>query len=138
MIAEGAMGLFDGAPPLDFASGSAADIARLTGWPVVLILDVSGQGQSAAALARGAALHDPDVALAGVVLNKVASERHRKLCADAIEAAGIRCSARCPGPRPWRCRSATWGSCRQPRPKGWPSASRNLPISSQRMSIWKR
>ncbi len=90
VIAEGAMGLFDGAPPLDFASGSAADIARLTGWPVVLILDVSGQGQSAAALARGAALHDPDVALAGVVLNKVASERHRKLCAEAIEAAGIR------------------------------------------------
>jgi len=90
VIAEGAMGLFDGAPPLDYASGAAADIARLTGWPVVLILDVSGQGQSAAALARGAALHDPNVALAGVVLNKVASERHRKLCSDAVEAAGVR------------------------------------------------
>jgi cobyrinic acid a,c-diamide synthase len=89
VIAEGAMGLFDGAPPLDFASGAAADIARLTGWPVVLVLDVSGQGQSAAAIARGAALHDPHVALAGVVLNKVASERHHKLCADAITAAGI-------------------------------------------------
>ncbi len=90
VIAEGAMGLFDGAPPLDFASGAASDIARLTAWPVVLVLDVSGQGQSAAALARGAALHDPHVALAGVVLNKVASERHRKLCSDAIEAAGVR------------------------------------------------
>ncbi len=90
VIAEGAMGLFDGAPPLDYASGAAADIALLTGWPVVLILDVSGQGQSAAALARGAALHDPKVALAGVVLNKVASERHRKLCSDAIEAVGVR------------------------------------------------
>ena len=89
VIAEGAMGLFDGAPPLDFASGSAADIARLTGWPVVLILDVSGQGQSAAAIARGAALHDPKVTIAGVVLNKVASERHRKLCTDAIKAVGI-------------------------------------------------
>ena len=89
VIAEGAMGLFDGAPPLDFTSGAAADIARLTRWPVVLVLDVSGQGQSAAVLARGAALHDPGVAIAGVVLNKVASERHRKLCADAIEAVGL-------------------------------------------------
>jgi cobyrinic acid a,c-diamide synthase len=89
VIAEGAMGLFDGAPPLDFASGAAADIARLTRWPVVLVLDVSGQGQSAAVLARGAALHDRGVAIVGVVLNKVASERHRKLCADAIEAMGV-------------------------------------------------
>jgi len=89
VIAEGAMGLFDGAPPLDFASGAAADIARLTGWPVVLILDVAGQGQSAAALARGAALHDPGVSIAGVVLNKVASERHRKLCSDAVELIGL-------------------------------------------------
>ncbi len=90
VIAEGAMGLFDGAPPLDFASGAAADIARLTGWPVLLVLDVSGQGQSAAILARGAAAHDPDVSIAGVVLNRVGSERHRRLCADAIEAVGVR------------------------------------------------
>jgi cobyrinic acid a,c-diamide synthase len=90
VIAEGAMGLFDGAPALDFASGAAADIARLTRWPVVLILDVSGQGQSAAVLARGALLHDPGVSIAGVVLNRVASERHRKLCCDAIEALGVR------------------------------------------------
>ncbi|ARN80569.1 cobyrinate a,c-diamide synthase [Methylocystis bryophila] len=89
VIAEGAMGLFDGAPPLDFASGAAADIAGLMRWPVVLILDVSGQGQSAAVLARGAAAHDPRVSIAGVVLNKVASERHRKLCSDAIEALGV-------------------------------------------------
>ena len=89
VIAEGAMGLFDGAPPLDFASGAAADIARLTRWPVVLTLDVSGQGQSAAVLARGAVAHDPAVAIAGVVLNKVASERHRMLCSEAIEAVGV-------------------------------------------------
>ena len=89
VIAEGAMGLFDGAPPLDFASGAAADIARLTRWPVALILDVSGQGQTAAVLARGAVAHDPGVAIVGVVLNKIASERHRKLCCQAIEALGV-------------------------------------------------
>lgn len=89
VIAEGAMGLFDGAPPLDFASGASSDIARLTGWPVVLVLDVSGQGQSAAVLARGAASHDPNVSIAGVVLNQIGSERHRKLCAEAIEATGV-------------------------------------------------
>jgi len=89
VIAEGAMGLFDGAPPLDFASGAAADVARLTRWPVVLVLDVSGQGQTAAVLARGAVAHDPSVAIAGVVLNRVASERHRKLCSEAIEAVGV-------------------------------------------------
>jgi cobyrinic acid a,c-diamide synthase len=89
VVAEGAMGLFDGAPPLDYGLGASADIAAATGWPVLLLLDVSGQAQSAAALARGAVAHDPRLRIAGVVLNKVASERHRRLCADAIEALGL-------------------------------------------------
>jgi len=90
VIAEAAMGLFDGAPPLDRGSGSGADIAAFTGWPVVLVLDVSGQAQTAGALAYGLATHDARIKIAGVVLNKVASERHRRLCADAIEAVGLK------------------------------------------------
>src|SRR5262249_9588005 len=51
ILCEGVMGLFDGAGMA--AAGSTADLAALTGWPVVLILDVRGQAASAAALLRG-------------------------------------------------------------------------------------
>ena len=89
VIAEGAMGLFDGAPGEPSRTGASADVAAATGWPVVLVHDVSGQGQSAAAIVRGVATHDPRVKLAGVVLNRVGSERHRTLAGDAIEALGV-------------------------------------------------
>jgi cobyrinic acid a,c-diamide synthase len=56
---------------------------------VLLVLDVSGQSQTAAAVVRGLALHDPGVHIAGVVLNRVGSERHRQLVTDAIEATGV-------------------------------------------------
>src|SRR4029079_7366061 len=73
--AEALMGLFDGvencAPG---RSGSSADVAALAGWPVVLVLDVSGQSQSAGAVAAGFARFDPRIRIAGVVLNKVGSE----------------------------------------------------------------
>ncbi|MGA9007569.1 MAG: cobyrinate a,c-diamide synthase, partial [Xanthobacteraceae bacterium] len=55
----------------------------------VLVLDISRQAQSAAAVVRGFAAHDPAVRIAGVILNRVASERHRALVADAIEAVGV-------------------------------------------------
>ncbi|WP_292528468.1 cobyrinate a,c-diamide synthase [Methylocystis sp.] len=90
VIAEGAMGLFDGAPGGAAGIGASADIAALLGWPVVLVHDVSGQGQTAAAIVRGIAGHDARVKVAGVVLNRVGSERHRKLAGEAIEALGIR------------------------------------------------
>jgi cobyrinic acid a,c-diamide synthase len=89
VVAEGAMGLFDGVPGAPGRSGASADIAAALGWPVVLVHDVSGQGQTAAALVRGLATHDPGVNIAGVVLNRVGSERHRKLAGEAIEALGI-------------------------------------------------
>jgi cobyrinic acid a,c-diamide synthase len=88
VIAEAAMGLFDGAPPLDKGAGASADVAAATGWPVILVHDVSGQAQTAAAVVRGVAAHDPRVKIAGVVLNRVGSDRHRRLCAEAIEALG--------------------------------------------------
>ena len=80
------MGLFDGvAAPAGF-TGASADLAARLGLPVVLVLDVSGQSQTAAAVARGVRyVLRPDVRIAGVILNRVASERHRGLAADAID-----------------------------------------------------
>ncbi len=90
ILAEGSMGLFDGvAQPGACGSGASADLAALMGWPVVLVLDVSGQAQSAAATALGFASYRPDVRLAGVVLNKVASPRHEALVRDGMARAGI-------------------------------------------------
>lgn len=89
VVAEGAMGLFDGAPGEPSHTGASADIAAYAGWPALLVLDVSGQAQTAAAIARGVAAHDARVRLAGVILNRVGSGRHRKLAQDAIEACGI-------------------------------------------------
>lgn len=89
-IAEGAMGLFDGATRGAAGIGASADIAAALGWPVLLVHDVSGQGQTAAAVLRGLATCDARVTIAGAVLNRVGSERHRRLAGDAIESAGIR------------------------------------------------
>jgi len=83
-VIEGAMGLFDGVPGEPGRSGAAADLAARWRVPVVLVLDVAGQSQSAAAVVAGFASHDPAVRLAGVILNRVGSERHRTLVADAI------------------------------------------------------
>ena len=89
-ICEGVMGLFDGVASVGaWGTGATADIAGATGWPVVLVLDVSGQAQTAAAVALGCARLRQDVRIAGVILNKVASERHRRFAAGALEAAGF-------------------------------------------------
>jgi len=89
VVVESAMGLFDGIPSDAGRSGSAADLARTFGLPVLLVLDVSGQSQTAAAVAKGFAVYDPAVRIAGVVLNKVGSERHARLAGDAIGAIGL-------------------------------------------------
>jgi len=89
-LAEGVMGLFDGvAIPGAWGNGSTADIAAATGWPVVLVLNVSGQAQSAAAVTLGFTRYRDDVTIAGVILNKVASERHAALARDGFERIGI-------------------------------------------------
>ncbi|HEY9215926.1 MAG TPA: cobyrinate a,c-diamide synthase [Ancylobacter sp.] len=89
VIVEASMGLFDGVSGTPGRTGAAADLAARLGLPVVLVIDVSGQSQSAAAVVRGFATHDPDVHIVGVVLNKVASERHRAQASEAIAALGI-------------------------------------------------
>ena len=89
-VAEGSMGLYDG---VAFAGatghGSSAETARRMGWPVVLVVDVSGQAQSAAATALGFARYLPDLPFAGVILNRVASPRHERLTRLGMEAAGL-------------------------------------------------
>jgi cobyrinic acid a,c-diamide synthase len=85
-IAEGVMGLFDGASTRgQSGSGTTADLASLLGWPVVLVLDVAGQTETAAAVALGCAKYRDDVDIAGVILNRVASERHLSLVAPAFD-----------------------------------------------------
>ncbi|WP_339854551.1 cobyrinate a,c-diamide synthase [uncultured Nisaea sp.] len=91
-IVEGVMGLFDGAhlgsAPSPLADGSTASLARLTGWPVLLVVDAARQAQSVAALAGGFARFDPDVRLAGVILNKVGSEKHEAMLRQALATPG--------------------------------------------------
>lgn len=89
VVIEASMGLFDGIMGEPGRTGAAADLAGRLGLPVVLVLDISGQSQSAAAVVRGFATHDPDVHIAGVILNKVASERHRAQASEAIGKLGI-------------------------------------------------
>jgi cobyrinic acid a,c-diamide synthase len=89
LVIEGAMGLFDGVPGEPGRSGAAADLAARWGVPVLLVLDVAGQSQSAAAVAAGFANYDPAVRLAGVILNRVGSERHRTLVTEAIARLGL-------------------------------------------------
>ncbi|MEG3175500.1 cobyrinate a,c-diamide synthase [Sphingomonas sp. RB3P16] len=91
VLAEGSMGLFDGvAKPGATGNGASADVARRMGWPVVLVIDVSGQAQSAAATALGFSRYDPEVQVAGVILNRVASPRHERLARSGMAAVGIR------------------------------------------------
>jgi cobyrinic acid a,c-diamide synthase len=89
LVIEGGMGLFDGIPGAPRRTGASADLAARLGLPVVLVIDVAGQSQSAAALARGFASHDPQVRIGGIVLNRVGSERHVRLVSDAIAALTI-------------------------------------------------
>src|SRR5271167_3288435 len=86
---EASMGLFDGVPAESGRSGASADVAAALGMPVLLVLDVSGQAQSAAAVVKGCATYDGRLSVAGVIVNRVGSERHRRLVVEAIEAIGI-------------------------------------------------
>jgi cobyrinic acid a,c-diamide synthase len=90
ILAEGSMGLYDGVASAGACgNGASAEIARRMGWPVILVLDVSGQAQSAAATALGFRSLDPSLPFAGVILNRVASPRHERLVRRGLEAAGI-------------------------------------------------
>lgn len=82
VVGEGVMGLFDGAPD---GTGSTADIAALFDLPVVLVVDAAAQGQSVAALIEGFQRFREDVAITGIVLNRVSGQRHADLLVGACE-----------------------------------------------------
>ena len=81
VIIEGVMGLFDGP---DGAKGSTADLAEKLGLPVVLVIDVARQAQSISALVYGFTNFRPSLNIAGLILNKVASDRHMSLLIRAL------------------------------------------------------
>ena len=84
LIVEGVMGLFDGAA--DGGAASTADVARLLGAPVVLVVDARSMSQSIAALVSGYRSFDPTVHVAGVVLNQVGSDNHEIMLREALAA----------------------------------------------------
>ena len=85
IVCEGVMGLFDGAQvaPETNRRGASADIARLTGWPVVLVVDARAQAASAAAVVRGFATHEAGVDIAGVIYNRVGGASHADILREA-------------------------------------------------------
>jgi cobyrinic acid a,c-diamide synthase len=83
-LVEGVMGLFDGATGAnDFAS--TAHVSRLLNLPVLLILNCASLARSIAAIAHGYSTFDPRVQVAGIVLNRVGSDRHLELLKAALE-----------------------------------------------------
>jgi cobyrinic acid a,c-diamide synthase len=89
VIVESSMGLFDGVGAEPGRRGAGADLAASLGLPVLLTLDVSGQSQTAAAVARGFVGHVPGVEIAGVLLNRVGSERHTAGVTEAMAQIGL-------------------------------------------------
>lgn len=95
-VIEGVMGLFDGRivdHPGDAAGelgiGSTAHVAALLGAPVVLVVDAAGHSQSLAALLQGFVGYSSQVRVAGVILNRVGSDRHEQVLRQACDRAGL-------------------------------------------------
>jgi len=87
-VIEGVMGLYDGAVGRgEFAS--TAHVAHLIGAPVLLVVDATAQGRSVAALVHGFRSFDPELRLAGVILNQVGSDRHREILTEALDGIGV-------------------------------------------------
>lgn len=77
ILIEGVMGLFDGSP-------SAADLARHFGVPVLGVINGAAMAQTFGALAVGLATYQPDLPFAGVLGNRVGSQRHSDLIRDSL------------------------------------------------------
>ncbi|HEY9289066.1 MAG TPA: cobyrinate a,c-diamide synthase [Candidatus Dormibacteraeota bacterium] len=81
-LIEGMMGLFDGRG--DSKGGSTAEVARMVKAPVVLVIDVANMAETAAAIALGFKSYGDSPRIAGVLLNNVGSDSHRRSVEDAI------------------------------------------------------
>jgi cobyrinic acid a,c-diamide synthase len=91
-VVEGVMGLYDGASPrpgLDPGFASTAHVARLTGSPVIVVLDTRSQARTAAAVVLGLRAFDPGVRIGGVILNRVGSGNHETLLCGAMAEIGV-------------------------------------------------
>jgi cobyrinic acid a,c-diamide synthase len=88
-VIEGVMGLYDGATG-DDESGSTAQLAKLLGLPVVLVVDASKASRSVGAMALGFQGFDRSLNLAGVILNGIASDLHLELARPSLDHAGVR------------------------------------------------
>jgi cobyrinic acid a,c-diamide synthase len=84
IVAEGMMGLFDGKNG-STEIGSSAEIAKLLRLPVVLVVDAAKSARSVAAVVLGFETFDAELRPAGVILNRVAGERHYEMLREAIE-----------------------------------------------------
>ncbi len=87
-IVEGVMGMFDG---FDKMKGSSADIARVLDIPVVLLVNAASTAYSVVATIYGFTHFCPDVKVAGVIFNRVASENHFSFLKKACEDVGVEC-----------------------------------------------
>ena len=131
-LIEGNRGLFDG---FDAAgSHSTAELAKLLGAPVVLVVDVTKMTRTAAALVLGCAALDPDLNLAGVLLNRVGTARQERVIRDAIAGVGgppVLGALPRLGGRP-ACPDATWAWSPRPSTRGGtrPSNGRRRPVET--------
>lgn len=82
LIVEGAMGLFDGAPPN--GAGSTADLAAIVNLPILLVIDAARMAQSVAPLVAGFVHHRPDLRFCGIILNRIGSDRHAEMLRSAL------------------------------------------------------
>lgn len=85
-VIEGVMGLFDGGKN---GVSSTAAIAKLLKAPVILVIDAKSMGESAAAIVLGFMRYDPEIRLAGVIINRIGSPTHKTMVVEAITALGV-------------------------------------------------
>ena len=87
-VVEGVMGLFDGVTGTEGVA-STGHVAKLIDAPVVLVVDASSMGRSVAAVVHGFTTFDPEVRIAGVIANRVGSDRHARIVRDALDRIGV-------------------------------------------------
>lgn len=92
VLVEGMMGVFDG-PKAESSAGSTADIAKLLGLPILLVVDASGMARTGAAIVHGMATFEPELALDAVLFNRVGSAKHtdllRTACGPSVPVFGL-------------------------------------------------